>query len=114
MLAYKLKGKHVILQLDPDFLPFLAFSGIEGSPLFAKVHSKEETGLWLQTDHFVMCPAGIPKLYDAFGEAHCRAHIFIPEKAILSIVAFPADVPNPTKDLSVHRIGFKPARKTRK
>lgn len=114
MLSYKLKGKHVILQLDPDFLPFLAFSGIEGSPLFAKVHSKEETGLWLETDHFVMCPVGIPKLYDAKGAAHCRAHIFIPEKAILSVVAFPADVPDLAKDPTVHRIGFKPAKKVKK
>ena len=113
MFSYKLKGKHVILSLDPDFLPFLSYSGIEGSPLFAKIYDVEDEGLWLETDHFHLSPAGVPKLYNAKGKARCRAHIFVPQKAILSITTFPDAVPDLTHERRLHQIGFR-ARKSGK
>lgn len=105
--AYDLKGKHCILQLDPEFLPYLQFCGIDGSPLFAKVYDEEDDGLWLETASFHLCPTGVLKLYDATGEAQCRAHIFIPAKAILSVVAFPGDASALESDPALHHIGFR-------
>lgn len=114
MLEYKLKGKHVILQIDPEFLPHLAYAGIEGSPLFAQVFKVEEDGFWLETREFRACPTPIIKLYGPKGQSFCRAHIFIPRSAILSIVAFPADVPPLEKDPTMYRIGFRPKGARRK
>jgi hypothetical protein len=114
MLDYKLKGKQVILQLDPDFLPHLSFAGIDGSPLFAKVHRQEEEGLWLETTSFKYCPTGVPRLFRPSGEAVCRAHIFIPFKAILSVVAFPAGSGRMEGVENLHQIGFRPKKGRRR
>ncbi len=107
MFEYKLKGKHVILQIDPEFLPHLAYAGIEGSPLFAKVFKMEEEGIWLETKEFNACPVPVIKLYGPKGRAFCRAHIYIPRQAILSIVAFPSNVPRLENDPKMYRIGFR-------
>jgi len=108
MFEYNLKGKHVILSLDQDYIPYLESYGISGSPLFAKVHRMEESGLWLESDSFNLCPQGIPKLFKPTGEAFCRAHIFIPAKSVVSVVAFPGDASHLQKEPSLHQIGFRP------
>ncbi|MEE8425567.1 MAG: hypothetical protein V3S11_07040, partial [Elusimicrobiota bacterium] len=68
----------------------------------------EEEGLWLESNHFQACPRPVIKLYGPKGEAFCRAHIYLPKPAIISLVAFPSDVPHLEKDPLMHRIGFKP------
>ncbi|MFH2202806.1 MAG: hypothetical protein ABIJ96_06815 [Elusimicrobiota bacterium] len=108
MFDYKLKGKQVILQLDPEFLPHLKYCGIEGSPLFAKVYKMEQDGLWLETNSFRVCPTPIIKLSGPKGEQFCRAHIYIPRQAIISVVAFPAVTANLENDPKLHQIGFRP------
>lgn len=108
MFHYDLKGKQVILQLDPEFLPHLRFAGVDGSPVLAKVHRMEEHGLWLATDSFALCPVGVPALYRPSGRKACRAHIFIPAKAVLSVVVFPGQAPSLEKEPGIHTIGFKP------
>jgi len=112
MFEYNLKGKQVILSLDEEYVQHLKPYGIQGSPLLAKVHRMEEQGLWLESDSFKLCPQGVPKLFRPSGEAFCRAHIFVPAKAIVAAVAFPAHAAHLHKDPNLHRIGFRP-RKTR-
>jgi len=114
MFDYKLTGKHVLLSLDPEFLPHVKLYGIEGSPLFSLVHSMERDGLWLETKSFQLCPRGIPKIYTADGKVHCPAHIFVPAKAIISAVAFPMDVPAMETDPELYHIGFRPKKKKKK
>jgi hypothetical protein len=111
MFEYDLTGKHVLLSLDEEFLPYVKLYGIEGSPLFALVHKMEPNGMWLETKSFKLCPRGIPQIYDAAGEPHCRAHIFIPQNAIISAVAFPMDVPEFREDPELYHIGFRPRKK---
>lgn len=116
MFDYDLKGKHVVLVLDKEILPYLKHCGIHGSPLFAKVQSMDPNGLWLETDSFTLCPIKIPKKKDhSSGEYYCRAHVFIPAKGIVSCVAFPDDPSGMEIDESAYtRIGFQvPAEKTR-
>ena len=110
----KLKGKHVILSIDEDALPYLKPLGIEGSPVFAKVYKQEENGVWLETKRFKTCPPTIPKLYDATGDAFCRAHIFVPSKAIVAIVAFPGDASHLESDPNLHPIGFAAGQRRKK
>ncbi len=114
MFDYKLKGKHVLLSLDPEFLKFVKLYGIEGSPLFALVHKMESDGLWLETKSFALCPRGIPQILDKDGDPLCRAHIFVPAKAIISVVTFPADLPPITEDPELFHIGFRPKKKKKK
>ena len=110
MFEYDLTGKEVILSLDPDFLPHLKFGGIAGTPLFALVHKMEESGLWLDAKRFPLCPVGIPKLYSATGDEFCHAHIFVPARAVISVVTFPAGVAGLAEDPNLNQIGFKPKR----
>ncbi|MDE2293689.1 MAG: hypothetical protein KGL53_16530 [Elusimicrobia bacterium] len=109
MFRYPLKGKSVILALAPDFIPSVRAFGIEGSPLFAKVHSQEEDGLWLETGSFALCPTGVKSTPGPGGEPVCRAHIFIPEQAVVSAVVFPGGTAGELETRQdLHRIGFAP------
>src|SRR3989338_2975552 len=107
MFEYDLKGKQVILVLDPELLPTLEACGIQGSPLAARVHTMEEAGLWLENPHFTVCPVGAKKIYGPGGETLCMVHVFIPARAIVSVVVFPSEVGDLEKDPSFHKIGFK-------
>ena len=113
MFNYNLKGKQVILVLEPKLLEALEPLGITGSPIYAKVHSMEKDGLWLDNPSFPLCPVGQPKLYTARGEAFCHAHIFIPQGAILSVAAFPHKVPGLEKTPGLKKIGFQYKKKPR-
>lgn len=107
MFQYELEGKKVILALAPEFIPSVAAFGIQGTPVYATVHSQESGGLWIETHSFALCPVGIPKVYDARGTARCRAHIFIPNDAVQSVVVFPgAPAEGIEDDPNVHKIGF--------
>lgn len=109
MFSYDLKEKFVILALAADFLPSVKAFGILGSPLFAKVHSQESDGLWLETHSFSLCPVGVPKVYEASGKAICHAHIYIPDAAIVSLAVFPTNPGDEiADDPSIHKIGFQP------
>lgn len=109
MFQYELEGKKVILALTPEFIPSVASFGIQGTPLYATVHAQEPGGLWIETQSFVLCPVGVPKVYDARGTARCRAHIFIPASAVVSLVVFPgAPADGLEEDPAVHKIGFNP------
>ena len=108
MFDYNLKGKEVVISLDEEFLPYLKPYGIMGSPLYAKVFKMEEGGLWLETTSFSLCPRGVPKLYKPSGGQFCRAHIFVPSKAVVSVVTFPGKNNPLQADPNLKRIGFKP------
>jgi len=108
MFEYELAGKQVILILYPEILSCLDACGIFGSPLVARVNKMEEAGLWLENPSFRVCPAGSNHIYDAKGQAMCMAHVFVPAKAILSVVVFPSDVKDLEEDPNYHRIGFRP------
>lgn len=114
MFEYNLKGKRVLLSIDTEFIPYLKPYGIAGSPILVKVFKMEEGGLWVETSSFQMSPKGVPKIYAPSGEAICRAHIFIPSKAVVSAVVFPGAVPRLEKDPAVHQIGFKARKKKRR
>jgi hypothetical protein len=107
MFDYKLKGKHIIIQFDPQFLPHLKYAGIDGTPLYAKVFRQEESGLWLDTQSFPFCPRPSVKPRVVDGEEFCHAHIFVPKEFVLSVVVFPSEMPKIERDPQVHTIGFK-------
>lgn len=108
MFGYELKGKQVILVLDPAFVKQVKPLGITGSPVVARVFKTDDDGVWLDNPSFAVCPVGVPKLYDARGEVQCHAHVFVPERAILSVAAFPTEVPRLEEDPSFKPIGFQP------
>lgn len=106
MFSYDLSGKQALLVLTEAFVEQLKPIGVE-SPVVAKVHKVEDRGLWLDATRFPLCPIDAPRLYGPDGESFCHAHLFVPADAIVSVAAFPRDVP----ELSYSTIGFRPARK---
>ena len=111
MFAYNLKGKYIILVLAEEFLKIMKTVGLPGSPVYAKVHSLEERGFWLENTSFPLCPPAATKLFDAKGEEFCRAHIFIPAEAVVSVVAFPQKIGGLENTPDLYAIGFRPKKK---
>jgi hypothetical protein len=66
----------------------------------------EEGGVWMENHAFPLCPLDQPHLYDPKGTAFCHAHVFIPERAIISMAVFPNKVAEPEEGQGVSRIGF--------
>ena len=79
-----------------------------GSPLFAMVHKVGEEGIWLETRTFPLCPSNVKKEKTKSGQEVCLAHIFIPLRCIVSVVAFPEKTSAIEADPKVHKIGFRP------
>lgn len=87
-ISYPLDGRKVLFVLDPEFLKALGPMGVASSPLYALVHKVEEGGVWLDNPYFPLCPPDRPRLLTHKGEEFCRAHVFVPNEAIVSIAAF--------------------------
>ena len=106
MFEYDLTEKQVVLVLNQELLASLAVFGIHGSPLLARVHKMEESGLWLENPAFPVCAPGAKRIYGPEGEPHCTAYIFVPAQAIFSVAVFPAEVKDIENNPNFHKIGF--------
>lgn len=110
MFDYELKDKQVLLILNERAVADLEPFGITGSPIYAKVHSVEQNGLWLDNPSFPLCPIDKPHLYDARGNAFCHAHVFVPAAAVVSLAALTEPVDFGAME-GLNRIGFRTVKK---
>ena len=104
MFDYDIAGKQVVLVLDETAANRLKTLGIEGTPLFGTVLRADRKGIWLDNPAFPLCPLDKPRAKRVKGDT-CRAHIFIPEDAVVSIAVFPKQVRTPERP-EIRTIGF--------
>lgn len=105
MFEYEIDGKKAVLVLRDEFVEKLKPLGVDGPIVYGTVLRADRGGLWMDNPSFPLCPTDQPRLYTPKDSAFCRAHVFIPEDAVLSVAVFPKPTA-PMERPEVKPIGF--------